>query len=248
MRILVVNPNTTASMTAQIRLAAEAAAGPGTVVECLNPAMGPASIEGYYDEAFAVPGLIAEMIAGEQRGADAAVIACFDDTGLDAARTAVRIPVVGICEAALAAAGMLATRISVVTTLTRSIAPVEGLVRRYGFSERARVHAVDIPVLGLEEDGADALLREAVRDAIAADRSDAVVLGCAGMARLAAEFTTEFGMPVIDGVAAGVRFAEGLAALGLSTSKVGAYATPLPKPYTGALAAFAPGAQRVAAE
>jgi allantoin racemase len=248
MRVLVVNPNTTASMTAQIRVAAEAAAGPGTVVDCVNPAMGPASIEGYYDEAFALPGLIEEMIAGERRGADAAVIACFDDTGLDAARTALTIPVVGICEAALAAAGMLATRISVVTTLARSIAPIEGLVRRYGFSERARVHAVDIPVLGLEEAGADDLLRGAVREAIAADHSDAVVLGCAGMARLGAELTAEFGMPVVDGVGAAVRFAEALAALGLSTSKVGAYATPLPKRYTGALAPFAPGARPLAAE
>jgi allantoin racemase len=235
-------------MTAHIRGAAEAAAGPGTTIDCVNPAMGPASIEGFYDEAFSLPGLIEEMIAGEARGADAAVIACFDDTGLDAVRSALRIPVVGICEAALAAAGMLATRISVVTTLPRSIVPIEALVRRYGFAERARVHAADIPVLGLEAAGADALLREAVRAAIAEDRSDAVVLGCAGMAPLARALSSEFGLPVVDGVAAAVRFAEALAALGLSTSKLGAYASPLPKRYAGALAPFAPGARPLAAE
>ena len=59
MEILVVNPNTTASMTDKIRAAAEAAASPGTQVTAVNPGMGPASIEGFYDEALAVPGLLA---------------------------------------------------------------------------------------------------------------------------------------------------------------------------------------------
>jgi allantoin racemase len=244
MRILVVNPNTTASMTEAIGEAARSVASAGTEIEALNPAMGPASIEGFYDEAFAVPGLLAEIVAGASRGADAAVIACFDDTGLDAARTAVSIPVLGICEAALAAAGMVATKISVVSTLPRSIVPLEHLVRKYGFADRARVHAADIPVLGLEDAGAGARLREAIRAAIEADRSDAVVLGCAGMASLAQALSAELGVPVVDGVSAAVRFAEALAGLGLKTSKAGAYAAPLAKPYTGLLAGFAPGAVR----
>ncbi|HYD68518.1 aspartate/glutamate racemase family protein, partial [Azospirillum sp.] len=92
MRILVVNPNTTASMTARIGAAARAVAAPGTEVEAVNPAMGPASIEGYYDEAFAVPGLLEEIARGEAAGVDGYVIACFDDTGLEAARSLARAP------------------------------------------------------------------------------------------------------------------------------------------------------------
>ena len=79
MRIAVINPNTTASMTAKIGDAARAAASPGVEIRATNPDFGPPSIEGYFDEAFAVPGLIAEM--AKATDADAFVIACFDDTG-----------------------------------------------------------------------------------------------------------------------------------------------------------------------
>lgn len=85
MEILVVNPNTTASMTDKIRAAAEAVASRGTRITAVNPEIGPESIEGYYDEALAVPGLLAEIGKGEARGVAGHVIACFDDTGLDAA-------------------------------------------------------------------------------------------------------------------------------------------------------------------
>jgi allantoin racemase len=69
--------------------------------------------------------------------------------------------------------------------------------------------------------------------ALAQDRSGAIVLGCGGMAALCATLQQRLGVPVIDGVVAAVKFAEGLAALGLGTSKAGDYATPLPKVYTG---------------
>ena len=138
-KILIVNPNTTASMTETIGAAARAVAAPGTEISAVTPAMGPVSIEGYYDEAFAVPGLIQALMNAPD--ADAAIVACFDDTGLDAARSAARFPVVGICEAALVTAGQIAKRIAVVTTLPRSIVPLEELVRRYGFAERAQVSA-----------------------------------------------------------------------------------------------------------
>lgn len=64
MRIKLVNPNTTASMTAKIGAAAAAAAAPGTETVAVSPAMGPASVEGPYDVAFCVPGLLAEIRSG----------------------------------------------------------------------------------------------------------------------------------------------------------------------------------------
>ena len=100
MRLLVVNPNTSASMTARIGAAARAAAAAGTEIVAVNPVSGPASIEGYFDEAFAVPGMIEEIMKGEAAGVEAFVIACFDDTGLEAARCAANGPVIGIGEAA----------------------------------------------------------------------------------------------------------------------------------------------------
>lgn len=241
-RILVVNPNTTASMTRTIAAAARAVAAPGTAIEALTSATGPASIEGFYDEAFALPGLLAAIAAGEKAGADAAVIACFDDTGLDAARAMAAIPVVGICEAALVTAGQIARRIGVVTTLSRSLVPIEDLVRRYGFGERASVRACDVPVLALEDpaSGARERLEKEIAASIAEDRAEAIVLGCAGMADLALSLSEKFGVPVVDGVAAAVKQAEALVGLGLRTAKVGCYATPLPKAYAGPLSVFAP--------
>jgi allantoin racemase len=247
-QILVVNPNTTASMTGTIAAAASSAAGVGTEIVAVTSSMGPVSIEGYYDEALAVPGLLVEIAAGERAGAQAAIIACFDDTGLDAARAMATIPVVGICEAALSLASFIAQRFSVVTTTERSRVPVEELVRRYGMAGRARVRAADIAVLALEDpaSGAVVKLRDEIARTIEQDRAEAIVLGCAGMADLAAELQRDFGLPVIDGVGAAVKQAEALVSLGLSTSKRGAYANPLAKPYRGALKSFAPGA--VAAE
>lgn len=247
-QILVVNPNTTASMTETIAAAARGVAGVRTEIVAVTSSTGPASIEGYYDEALAVPGLLIEIAAGERRGVQAAIIACFDDTGLDAARAMAAIPVIGICEAALSMASFIAQRFTVVTTTERSRVPVEGLVQRYGMAGRARVRAADIPVLALEDpaSGAVGKLRDEIHRAVEEDRAEAIVLGCAGMADLAQQLQADFGLPVIDGVGAAIKQAEALIALGLSTSKRGAYASPLAKPYRGMLKSFSPGA--VAAE
>ena len=131
MHIHVINPNTTRSMTLKIGAAAKAAASPGVEVTAVNPEFGPASIEGYFDEAFSIPGLIEEI--GKARGADAFVIACFDDTGLEAARCATPAPVIGIGEAAFHMASLIAAKFSVVTTLSRSIVPIEQTYRNTVF-------------------------------------------------------------------------------------------------------------------
>jgi len=238
-KILIVNPNTTASMTETIAVAARAVAASGTEIVAVTSAMGPPSIEGFYDEAFAIPGLIQALLNAHD--ADAGIIACFDDTGLDAARSVARFPVVGICEAALVTAGQLAKRIAVITTLPRSIVPLEELVRRYGFAERARVTACDVAVLDLEKPGFGAAGKLEAGIASALDEgAEAIVLGCAGMADLAQKLSEKFGVPVVDGVAAAVKQAEALTGLKLRTSRRGAYAFPSAKAYAGLLEKFAP--------
>jgi allantoin racemase len=238
-KILVVNPNTTASMTETIGAAARAVTASGTEIMAVTSSMGPASIEGFYDEAFAVPGLIQALL--EVHDADAGIIACFDDTGLDAARSVAPFPVVGICEAALVTAGQLAKRIAVITTLPRSIVPLEELVRRYGFAERARVTACNVAVLDLEKAGSGAAGKLEAGIASALDEgAEVIVLGCAGMADLAQKLSEKFCVPVVDGVAAAVKQAEALAGMKLRTSRRGAYAFPSAKAYAGLLAKFAP--------
>ncbi len=243
MKILVINPNTTLSMTKKIGEAARSVAAPGTEIEAVSPDKGPVSIEGHYDEAYCVPGVVERAIRGSAEGYDGFVLACFDDPGLHSCRTAVAQPVVGICEAAMHAATMIASSFSVVSTLARSVPVIEELGHRYGMERRMkRVWAADIPVLALEEEGSGAQekVRAAVLRAVEEDRSEAVILGCAGMADLTAWLTKDTGVPVLDGVACAVKMVEGLVSLGLGSSKVGGYAWPRAKIYTGEFAPYAP--------
>jgi allantoin racemase len=241
MRLLVVNPNTTRSMTEKIGAAARAVALPDTEIIAVSPEAGPPSIEGYYDEAFAVPGLIAEM---QKAGTvDATIIACFDDTGLDAARSFSPAPVIGIGEAAFHLASLIAGKFVAVTTLSRSVPAIEHNLVRYGLSSRcARVRAADVAVLELEVPGSAARARisREIDRAIHEDNADAIVLGCAGMTDLADALSREHGLPVVDGVAAAVKLAESLHRLGLKTSKRHGYASPIRKPYVGTMSRFSP--------
>lgn len=229
MRILVMNPNSTVSMTDKIVESARRVASHGTEIVAATGTDAPASIEGHHDEAMSVPGLIARLRRAEAEGIDGVVVACFDDPGIGACREVVSGPVLGICEAAVKAASMVATSFSVVTTLPRAIPVIEHLIHGYGLGHRCRrVRSAEIPVLALEEEGSGA--RERVRDeilrAVAEDRCEAVVLGCAGMADLTHWLTEETGVPVIDGVTAATKMVEALVGCGLRTSKIGAYAAP----------------------
>jgi allantoin racemase len=227
MQILIVNPNTTASMTEKIAIAARAVARPETEIIATNPREGPASIQGFHDGAMCVPGLLTEIARHPE--ANAIIIACFDDTGLDAARCQADVPVIGIGEAAFHGASFLACKFSVITTLGRSVPGIEANLKRYGLDARcAKVRATEIPVLELERNDPATLARikSEIARALEEDRAEAIVLGCAGMADLMSRLSDEFKVPVIDGVACATTFAEALATIGLKTSKIGGYASP----------------------
>jgi allantoin racemase len=238
-RINVINPNTARAMTETIGRCARAVAAPSTVITAVNPDMGPESVESHYDAALAAPGVLAEVAAGERAGADGHVIACFGDPALDAARELAAGPVVGIAQAAMHAATLLGGGFSVVTSVSRTVGPTWELARKYGFRAACRgVHACDIPVLHLDDPACRKIVTGRCAAALAADGSDIVVLGCAGMAGFCPEISAELGCPVVDGVTAAVKFVEALVALGLQTSARGEYASPPPKHYAGLLGGF----------
>lgn len=243
MRIHICNPNTTRAFTDKIARAAAAVKLPETQLHVTQAGMGPVSIEGYYDEAYAVPGLLDQIRTADAAGASGHIIACFDDTGLDAARCIATAPVIGIGEAGFHAASMIAGKFSVVTTLSRSIPAIEHNLVRYGLMSRcARVRASEVPVLELEEAKPEALalISDEIARAKRDDGAEAIVLGCAGMADLAARLAQQHDLPVIDGVAAAVGLIEALARLGLKTSKLGGYAAPRSKSYAGIFSRFEP--------
>lgn len=243
MLIHVVNPNTTRSMTEKIGNAAKAAAGADVEIMVSQPEMGPVSIEGYYDEAFSVPGMLARIVEAEAKGVAGHIIACFDDTGLDAARSIAGAPVIGIGEAAFHAASLVAGKFSVITTLGRSVPAIEHNLVRYGLASRcARVRAAEVPVLALEDPKSDSLekINAEIVMALEQDRCEAIVLGCAGMTDLTRDLSHKHSLPVIDGIAVAVGLIQMLYQAGIKTSKCGGYEIPSQKKYAGIFASHAP--------
>ena len=104
----------------------------------------------------------------------------------DAAREVATCPVVGMTEAALQTACLVAHRFVVITLPARTIAHSDRVVRALGLEHRCSVIAVDVRVAELV-DGSTHLLdafAAAARTAIDTDHAEAVVLGCAGLADL----------------------------------------------------------------
>ncbi|WP_300005720.1 allantoin racemase [uncultured Cedecea sp.] len=239
--IQVINPNTSPGMTETIARAARNAAAAGTQILAVCPNDGVPSIEGHFDEAIATIGVLEQIKAGREQGVCGHIIACFGDPGLLAARELAQGPVIGIAEAAMHMATLVATRFSVVTTLPRTLIIARHLVHQYGFQNHcAGLHAIDLPVLSLEDGSGQAQEKVRARciQALKEDGCGAIVLGCGGMATLAEELTRELRVPVIDGVSSAVKMVESLVALGLTTSKRGDLAFPEPKMLSGKFQAF----------
>ncbi len=240
-KICIINPNTTKAMTHKIDLTAKNFANVDTEIISVEPNIGPESIEGYYDEAFCIPGLIEEI--NNNINADGYIIACFDDTGLDAVRSITDKPVIGIGEAAYHVASIVSGNFSVITTLSRSINPLKHNLKKYGLFEKCvSISAIEVPVLDLEEISNDNLdkLNKGIEKTILEDNSEAIILGCAGMSNLAKDLELNHGLPVIEGVSSAVVLIEGLINLQIKTSKIGSYALPREKQYTGFLSKFRP--------
>lgn len=236
MRIQIINPNTTAAFTALSLAAGRAVAAAGTEVLASQPAIGTPSVECSVDEALAAVGIVAEVLAGETRGVDGYVIACFGDTGLEAAREAARGPVVGMTEAALYTAALIAPAFSIVTLPRRTRIFAERAVWHAGLERRCvSIRAIDVDVLDCEDETQrvyDAFVAEA-RRAIDEDHAEAILLGCAGLEPLVTRLEAALGVPIVEGVAAAVKMAEGLIAMRLSTAKNGAWGYPAAKTMTG---------------
>lgn len=239
MLICIINPNTTKKMTDNIELVAKKVASNETTIVSTNPKNGPESIEGYYDEVFCIPGLIEEVLSNSE--ADAYIIACFDDTGLDAIRTITNKPVLGIGDSSFHIASCLAGTFSVITTLDLSVPILKNNLLKRGFDRICvNVSSVNVPVLDLENEESNALLaiENEIHRSITNDKAEAIVLGCAGMADFAEKLEKKFSIPVIEGVSSSIILAEGLVKMKKTTSKLGGYSYPRSKSYAGIFKPF----------
>ncbi|MCJ7958178.1 MAG: aspartate/glutamate racemase family protein [Pseudomonas sp.] len=235
MRILVVNVNTTESITETIAQQARAVASPGTEIVGLTPYFGAESVEGNFESYLAAIAVMDRVMAYDQPF-DAVIQAGYGEHGREGLQELLNVPVVDITEAAASTAMFLGHAYSVVTTLDRTVPLIEDRLKLAGLYQRcASVRASGMAVLELEEDplaAMEAIVRQAER-AIHEDKAEVICLGCGGMAGLDEQIRQRTGVPVVDGVTAAVTIAESLVRLGLSTSKIRTYATPRPKKVIG---------------
>lgn len=232
MKIMVINPNTSQSMTDHIRAEAELIKRADCQALVICPEHGPETIESAYDEAFAVPPTLELVGRANREGFDAVILACFSDPGLDAAREMSDILVTGIEEATLHVAAMLGARFSIMTPRKQRIPSKVEHVHARGLSHHlASVRSLDLSVAETDSDPDLTKRRifEVSQQARDGDGAEVIILGCAGMAGYAPELEDKLGLKVIDPMATAFKLTEALVDLGLNASKVGLYASPPPK-------------------
>ncbi|MFC1500594.1 aspartate/glutamate racemase family protein [Candidatus Zixiibacteriota bacterium] len=220
MRILLINPNSDAEMTAAIQTSAEAfAAGEYEVLAKATPGA-PQFIETYRDELLAAPGMM-QLVRVNEDDYDAIIIACHCDPNLDAMKEICSIPVVGIGEASMKLATMLGHSFSVVTTHIHSIPGKVANARKMHLHDL--MVSVRAPEKGEEDLGDEQLFLELSRRAVEEDLAEVIVLGCAGLTGMDKKIEKELGVPVLDGVICALIIATGLVRYGVSTSKILGY-------------------------
>ena len=216
-RLLVINPNTSASVTALLHQHVTATAGPEVQVQAVTARFGAPYIA--CEASYAVAGHAtldawAAALAGRAADAqpDAVLIGCFGDPGLLALRESSPVPVTGLAEGAFAAAARHG-RFAIVTGGERWRPMLQRLADALGYGARlAGIYTVAPTGAELAADPlhARSLLRQACRHAAEQFRADSVVLGGAGLAGIAAAIQAGVEVPVIDSVVAGARHALAL--------------------------------------
>ena len=235
MRILLINPNISTSVSELIRAEAERSAAPGTTVQVLTAPFGVAYIETRF-EALIGAYATAQLAAEHHEAADAVVVAAFGDPGLAGLREALPIPVTGLTEAALASACLLGQRFSIVAISQRIRAWYRETVQHIGLEGRlASIRGLDEPLADIghvQGNQGDRLVALAER-CVAEDGADVIVLAGAPLAGLARSLHGRLPVPVVDGVSSAVRHAESLVALQPGSARLGSFAPPPIKPNQG---------------
>lgn len=220
-RICIINPNTSESMTEDIRRSAESVKLPETELTCINPPEGPETIETHLDEALSGIGVL-KLIAVQRHAFDAFVIACGDDPGLAASRQITEKPVIPIGQAPMLIAPLLGRRFSILGTWPGDKARSEDKVARYGLTPlMASVLPSGESVLGSHRNHQALLASYEVlgRRAVEEDGAEVLIMTCAGLAGLHLALQEKLGVPVLEGISCAVRLAEMLIDLNLKTSR-----------------------------
>ena len=228
MRILLVNSNTSTFVTEKVRQEACRTASPGTEIVAVTGTFGARVISTRSENAIAQHATLA-LVAEHATDCDAVLIAVSYDTGLQAARELLSIPVVGMTEAALLTGCMLGGRIGVVVFGRRVLPMYQELVASYGLSQRIagwRIVESSAPYTPGDQSEVHRLLIEAANGLVEQDYAELVLLSGAVMAGVPDQLQAAVPVPLLDGINCGVRQAELLVQLNVPKPKTGSYAPP----------------------
>lgn len=241
MKILVINPNISTSVTELIEAEAKRAASPGTELQFATADLGVAYIETRFEALLG--GYAAACITAERYGSyDGVVIAAFGDPGLLGIKELLPVPVVGMTEAALASACLLGQRFSIIAISARIKAWYQECVERSHLSTRlASIRSLEQPLrdIGAVQEDHTERLKELAREAVERDGADVIILAGAPLAGLARGVAKDLPVPVVDGVSSAVRHCESLVALAPGVHKSGSFSRPPVKPNKNLPAALA---------
>jgi len=228
--ILLINPNTTASITDLVLKTARGFARPDTTLRALTGAFGPRYIASR--AAYAIAGHAAlDALANDKGPKDAVVLACFGDPGLAALKEVSPVPVVGMADASILQACAMGHRFSIVTGGERWKSMLEEFVASHGLSSRlasVRTVAPTGAAIARNPKAAMALLARGCAACVREDGADVVILGGAGLAGLAARLRGKVEVPLLDGVACAISMAESLALQKPGKATRGTLARPAP--------------------
>ena len=207
--ILIVNPNSNASVTRGIEAAlASLSAAAELHIDCTELDDGPFGVETDQDIEKVLP-LIIRKVSANKNSYDAFIIACYSDPGLVESRLISRKQVFGIQESALSLSASHGRRFGVLALQRESIQRHISYVRQLGLREfHAGERPLDITVdQAVNDPQTLGKIIEIGRELIEEDGAETLILGCAGMAKHRPAAQSELGVPVIDPVLAAVELA-----------------------------------------
>ena len=230
MRMLLINPNTSASITNLLVENARHIAAPSTIVAGTTAQFGARYIASRAAAAIAEHAAI-DCYARDGATADVVVLACFGDPGLSALREVAHQPVIGMAEASCLMAAQSGQRFSIVTGGTRWRPMLEEFVNSMGLSKQlASVETVALSGADIARDPETATqhLLGACTTCLTDHGADVIILGGAGLAGLAGRLQPRIRVPLIDGLFAAVKAGEAQSARPPSGAKAGPLQSNLP--------------------
>jgi len=226
---LVINPNTSETMSAEIRATADKVFQPPWSGRVVNAPSGPESLESWRD--YQLAGAAILPLLQEHPDVDGIVLACFGDPGLYALKEVAPVPVVGIAEASFSLAALLGGKFGILAAMNRAVGLMDAMVRQYGLEARyAGTVALNMRVLSFQTDPQGTLAGLVSASQKLVERgADVLVLGCAGLTEFTPALKARVLVEVVDPVEAGCRLVKTLAEAGLHTSRGGLYTAPAPQ-------------------